>query len=276
MLDFLRRLFFRDEPLNVAVGLVGPDQATCVELEDYCLESIPEGTDKLSKTCNGNYDRCRCWSNAKTRLIHLLTVNLCSSYIAKPLTVFRLFKFVIQSSHCTEIDVTQDTRMSSRICAYSPIFICSQQPALFRNALTFALFRRFVAEGRRQQDRTLDGDLHQRQPRGRSRGRGCAGGGRMPQPQVPQDPAAAGRRGAEGQQHHRRHSWRRRPSSAGSPHPVRGRFLERSRHRHGAPGQDQVCLLLNTANVRTTAFYEMLLYYTRHKKYKQEVSSSKT
>ncbi|XP_047099919.1 arylalkylamine N-acetyltransferase 1-like [Schistocerca piceifrons] len=42
MISFLRRLFFRDEPLNVAVQLVQPGEETCRELEDYCLSSLPD------------------------------------------------------------------------------------------------------------------------------------------------------------------------------------------------------------------------------------------
>lgn len=42
MIAFLRRLFFRDEPLNVAVQLVPPGEDTCAELEDYCLASLPD------------------------------------------------------------------------------------------------------------------------------------------------------------------------------------------------------------------------------------------
>ncbi|XP_046981726.1 arylalkylamine N-acetyltransferase 1-like [Schistocerca americana] len=42
MISFLRRLFFRDEPLNVAVQLVQPGEETCRELEEYCLSSLPD------------------------------------------------------------------------------------------------------------------------------------------------------------------------------------------------------------------------------------------
>ncbi|KAK7789710.1 hypothetical protein R5R35_012310 [Gryllus longicercus] len=43
LLAFLKRFFFRDEPLNVAVQLLGPrhDQP-CVPLEEYCAEALQE------------------------------------------------------------------------------------------------------------------------------------------------------------------------------------------------------------------------------------------
>jgi hypothetical protein len=45
VLQHLRAFFFRQEPLNVCVKLLGEsgDEA-CLELENYCLKTIPEGT----------------------------------------------------------------------------------------------------------------------------------------------------------------------------------------------------------------------------------------
>ena len=43
VVHFLRTFFFRDEPLNVAVGLLDEPGATCKELEEYCVNCIPEG-----------------------------------------------------------------------------------------------------------------------------------------------------------------------------------------------------------------------------------------
>lgn len=42
VLAFLRQFFFRDEPLNLCIGLLD-DDSTCAELEEFCTESIPEG-----------------------------------------------------------------------------------------------------------------------------------------------------------------------------------------------------------------------------------------
>ncbi|KAG8338606.1 hypothetical protein J6590_000278 [Homalodisca vitripennis] len=53
VLDLLRRFFFRDEPLNVCVGLLDNPQDTCEELEQYCMESIGDGeeiTTSLAKS----------------------------------------------------------------------------------------------------------------------------------------------------------------------------------------------------------------------------------
>lgn len=43
VVHFLRKFFFRDEPLNVAVGLLEGPNATCSELEEFCVTCIPEG-----------------------------------------------------------------------------------------------------------------------------------------------------------------------------------------------------------------------------------------
>lgn len=42
ILPFLRKFFFRDEPLNRSIGLLD-EQPTSVDFEKYCLEPIPDG-----------------------------------------------------------------------------------------------------------------------------------------------------------------------------------------------------------------------------------------
>ncbi|XP_046664487.1 arylalkylamine N-acetyltransferase 1-like isoform X3 [Homalodisca vitripennis] len=54
VLDLLRRFFFRDEPLNVCVGLLDNPQDTCEELEQYCMESIGDGVSIMAVSPNGN------------------------------------------------------------------------------------------------------------------------------------------------------------------------------------------------------------------------------
>jgi hypothetical protein len=44
VLEHLRRFFFREEPLNIDVKLLGENgDEDCYELEEYCSQSIPEG-----------------------------------------------------------------------------------------------------------------------------------------------------------------------------------------------------------------------------------------
>ena len=51
VLDHLRRFFFRDEPLNIDVKLLGENgDEDCHELEQYCSQSIPEGIRILSQS----------------------------------------------------------------------------------------------------------------------------------------------------------------------------------------------------------------------------------
>jgi hypothetical protein len=42
VLHFMRHSFFRDEPLNIAVGLL-EDSDTCPELEQFCLDTLCDG-----------------------------------------------------------------------------------------------------------------------------------------------------------------------------------------------------------------------------------------
>ncbi len=43
VINFLRTFFFRDEPLNIAIGLLDEPNATCPELEEFCVNCIPDG-----------------------------------------------------------------------------------------------------------------------------------------------------------------------------------------------------------------------------------------
>ncbi|KAI5643304.1 hypothetical protein NE865_04722 [Phthorimaea operculella] len=42
VLEFLRRFFFRDEPMNLAVQLLETPESRCQELEDYAVSSLEE------------------------------------------------------------------------------------------------------------------------------------------------------------------------------------------------------------------------------------------
>lgn len=52
VLDFLRRFFIRDEPLNVAVKLLDNDESRCAELEEYSLKELDNGFN-LKAVSNG-------------------------------------------------------------------------------------------------------------------------------------------------------------------------------------------------------------------------------
>ncbi|KAL1131987.1 hypothetical protein AAG570_011597 [Ranatra chinensis] len=49
-IHFLRKFFFKDEPLNICVGLLDEPGSTCAELERYCLESIQDGVSLMAVT----------------------------------------------------------------------------------------------------------------------------------------------------------------------------------------------------------------------------------
>lgn len=53
VLQFLRRFFFMDEPLNIAVGLLDEPGSTCSELEQYCIDSIPDGVSFMAVNSSG-------------------------------------------------------------------------------------------------------------------------------------------------------------------------------------------------------------------------------
>lgn len=47
VIHFLRKFFFRDEPLNVAIGILDESNTTCPELEEYCTSCISDGKENL-------------------------------------------------------------------------------------------------------------------------------------------------------------------------------------------------------------------------------------
>lgn len=50
VLEHLRRFFFREEPLNICIKLLGENgDENCYELEQYCSQTIPEGIRILSQ-----------------------------------------------------------------------------------------------------------------------------------------------------------------------------------------------------------------------------------
>ncbi|PNF13874.1 hypothetical protein B7P43_G11475 [Cryptotermes secundus] len=54
VLDHLRRFFFRQEPLNVYIKLLGESgNETCAELENYCVETILEGLSLMALSATG-------------------------------------------------------------------------------------------------------------------------------------------------------------------------------------------------------------------------------
>lgn len=53
-IEFLRRFFFRDEPLNVEQNLLETDDATCEELEDFSMKSIHEGVSLMATSRAGD------------------------------------------------------------------------------------------------------------------------------------------------------------------------------------------------------------------------------
>jgi len=51
VLEHLRTSFFREEPLNICIKLLGENwDEDCLELEQYCSETIPEGIRILSQS----------------------------------------------------------------------------------------------------------------------------------------------------------------------------------------------------------------------------------
>lgn len=53
VLNFLRKFFFRDEPLNVDIKLLDTPDATCKELEDYSVKSIKDGLSLMAVSESG-------------------------------------------------------------------------------------------------------------------------------------------------------------------------------------------------------------------------------
>ncbi|CAH0625585.1 unnamed protein product [Chrysodeixis includens] len=55
MLKFLRRFFFRDEPMNLAVNLLETPECRCLELEEYAASTIDDGVSVAAVDENGEY-----------------------------------------------------------------------------------------------------------------------------------------------------------------------------------------------------------------------------
>lgn len=55
VLKFLRRFFFRDEPLNQSIQLIPEgEDSTCMELEDYCSHaSLENGLSLMAVSASG-------------------------------------------------------------------------------------------------------------------------------------------------------------------------------------------------------------------------------
>ncbi|XP_012274307.1 dopamine N-acetyltransferase isoform X2 [Orussus abietinus] len=54
VLKFLKRFFFRDEPLNYSIELIPPgENSTCVELEEYSISSIEENLSLMAVSTSG-------------------------------------------------------------------------------------------------------------------------------------------------------------------------------------------------------------------------------
>ncbi|XP_017786621.1 PREDICTED: dopamine N-acetyltransferase-like isoform X2 [Nicrophorus vespilloides] len=53
VIGFLRKFFFRDEPLNVNVKLLEGDDATCLELEEFSVKSIKDGLSLMAVSESG-------------------------------------------------------------------------------------------------------------------------------------------------------------------------------------------------------------------------------
>ncbi|XP_033207599.1 dopamine N-acetyltransferase-like isoform X2 [Belonocnema kinseyi] len=55
VLNFLRKFFFRDEPLNHCIGLIPEgENSTCIELEDYSMSAMSEDFSFMAVTANGS------------------------------------------------------------------------------------------------------------------------------------------------------------------------------------------------------------------------------
>jgi len=54
VIEFLYKFFFKDEPLNICVGLLDEPGSTCEELEKYCSESILSGVSVMAVSPNND------------------------------------------------------------------------------------------------------------------------------------------------------------------------------------------------------------------------------
>ncbi|KPI92474.1 hypothetical protein RR46_13695 [Papilio xuthus] len=55
VIDFLRRFFFRDEPLNQTINLLETPESRCLELEDYAVSTLHEGVSVAAVDDNGDF-----------------------------------------------------------------------------------------------------------------------------------------------------------------------------------------------------------------------------
>ncbi|CAK1582649.1 unnamed protein product [Parnassius mnemosyne] len=55
VLDFLRRFFFRDEPLNKTINLLETPQSRCMELEEYAASTLRDGVSVAAVDGNGEF-----------------------------------------------------------------------------------------------------------------------------------------------------------------------------------------------------------------------------
>ncbi|CAH0727134.1 unnamed protein product, partial [Brenthis ino] len=53
VIDFLRRFFFRDEPLNLTINLLDTPESRCIELEDYASSTLDDGVSVAAIDENG-------------------------------------------------------------------------------------------------------------------------------------------------------------------------------------------------------------------------------
>ncbi|XP_068628508.1 arylalkylamine N-acetyltransferase 1-like isoform X2 [Battus philenor] len=55
VIDFLRRFFFRDEPLNQTINLLETPESRCLELEDYAASTLHDGVSVAAIDDNGDF-----------------------------------------------------------------------------------------------------------------------------------------------------------------------------------------------------------------------------
>ncbi|XP_047533907.1 arylalkylamine N-acetyltransferase 1 isoform X1 [Vanessa atalanta] len=55
VIDFLRRFFFRDEPLNLTINLLETPESRCIELEDYASSTLSDGASVAAIDENGDF-----------------------------------------------------------------------------------------------------------------------------------------------------------------------------------------------------------------------------
>lgn len=55
MLKFLRKFFFRDEPMNLAVNLLETPDSQCLQLEEYAASTLEDGASLAAVDENGDY-----------------------------------------------------------------------------------------------------------------------------------------------------------------------------------------------------------------------------